>query len=343
MPSSCRATPRRCRRSAPCTSTETSWCAWRWPVRTGSTSPRSSMTSSPNNSRLCRRMPDTGRSTTACTIVARNYLPAARVLVKSYLRHHPGGHFVVAVIDGDRPYPDGGVLPGARLLGPGALGIDGETYLRMATAYTVMELATAVKPFLLRTLRSSSDVVVYLDPDIEVYSALHGVIALAAEHGIVLTPHNLEPMPRDGVVAPEQQLFTDQRWVDCVPGLFGHHVARDPGLNVAYWNAWERPLSRDADATMRAAGEPLRFVHFSGYRPERPWLLSSHCARDPRVLLSDYPMLRELCDGYGRALRAAGYGGPEWRTPYPYPATPEGEPLTGWMRRAFPAGWAPAA
>jgi hypothetical protein len=257
-------------------------------------------------------MPDTGGSTTACTIVARNYLPAARVLAESYLRHHPGSHFVVAVIDGDRPYPDGAAMPGARLLGPDALGIDRETFLRMATAYTVMELATAVKPFLLRTLRSSSDVVVYLDPDIEVYSALHGVIALAAEHGIVLTPHNLEPMPRDGkepdeavimgtgvfnlgfvavgpgsepfldfwaqrlerdaVVAPEQQLFTDQRWVDCVPGLFGHHVARDPGLNVAYWNAWERPLSRDADATMRAAGEPLRFVHFSGYRPERPWL-----------------------------------------------------------------------
>ena len=327
-------------------------------------------------------MPDTGGSTTACTIVARNYLPAARVLAESYLRHHPGSHFVVAVIDGDRPYPDGAAMPGARLLGPDALGIDRETFLRMATAYTVMELATAVKPFLLRTLRSSSDVVVYLDPDIEVYSALHGVIALAAEHGIVLTPHNLEPMPRDGkepdeavimgtgvfnlgfvavgpgsepfldfwaqrlerdaVVAPEQQLFTDQRWVDCVPGLFGHHVARDPGLNVAYWNAWERPLSRDADATMRAAGEPLRFVHFSGYRPERPWLLSSHCARDPRVLLSDYPMLRELCDGYGWALRAAGYGGPESRTPYRYAATPEGEPLTGWMRRAFRAGWAEA-
>ena len=327
-------------------------------------------------------MPDTGASTTACTIVARNYLPAARVLAESYLRHHPGRHFVVAVIDGEREYPDGVIVPGARLVGSDALGIDGETYLRMATAYTVMELATAVKPFLLRELRSSSDVVVYLDPDVEVYSSLDGVTSLAAEHGIVLTPHNLEPMPRDGkepdeavimgtglfnlgfvavgpgsepfldfwaqrlerdaVVAPEQQLFTDQRWVDYVPGLFGHHVTRDPGLNVAYWNAWERPLSRDADAAVRVAGVPLRFVHFSGYRPERPWLLSSHCARDPRVLLSEYPVLRELCDGYGRALRAAGYGGPESSASYRYATTPEGEPLTGWMRRAFRAGWAEA-
>ena len=91
-------------------------------------------------------MPDTGASTTACTIVARNYLPAARVLAESYLRHHPGRHFVVAVIDGDGEYPDGSVVPGAQLVGPDALGIDAETYLRMATAYTVMELATAVKP-----------------------------------------------------------------------------------------------------------------------------------------------------------------------------------------------------
>lgn len=78
-------------------------------------------------------------------------------------------------------------MPGAQLVGPDALGIDAETYLRMATAYTVMELATAVKPFLLRELRSGSDVVVYLDPDVEVYSSLDGVTALAAEHGIVLT------------------------------------------------------------------------------------------------------------------------------------------------------------
>src|SRR5690606_33362125 len=139
---------------------------------------------------------------TACTIVARNYLPAARVLAASYLKHHPGHQFVVGVIDSDR-VSDGGaeaetVVDGMRIVGPSAFGIDPETYLRMATAYSVTELATAVKPYLLRSLRSSSSVVIYLDPDIQVFAPMPEVAELALEHSIVLTPHFTAPLPRDG-------------------------------------------------------------------------------------------------------------------------------------------------
>ena len=35
----------------------------------------------------------------ACTIVARNYLPAARVLARSFARHHPGSVLSALVID----------------------------------------------------------------------------------------------------------------------------------------------------------------------------------------------------------------------------------------------------
>src|SRR5262249_19618998 len=131
---------------------------------------------------------------TACTIVARNYLPAARVLASSYLEHHPDHRMVIEVIDGA---PQDLRLPGVDLLGPEALGIDEQTYFRMATAYTVMELATTVKPFRLRELRRASDVVVYLDPAIQVFAPLSDVAGLAARHSIVLTPHNLDPIPRD--------------------------------------------------------------------------------------------------------------------------------------------------
>lgn len=319
-------------------------------------------------------MPDNDLTTTACTIVARNYLPAARVLASSYLEHHPGHRVVIEVIDGA---PDGSPVPGADVVGSEALAIDEQTYLRMATSYTVMELATAVKPYLLRELRRSSDVVVYLDPDIQVFAPLSGVTELAAEHSIVLTPHNLDPLPRDGkepdetvimgtglfnlgfiavgpgsgpfldfwadrlqqdaIVAPDRQRFTDQRWVDFVPSLFTHHVLRDRGMNVAYWNAWERPLSLGADGAPWTGGTSVKFVHFSGYRPDRPWLLSSHCARDPRVLLSEYPVLRELCDSYGTKLLAAGY--PARGQAYRYAATPEGTALTPWMRHTFRNAW----
>ncbi|MGH3815794.1 MAG: FkbM family methyltransferase, partial [Pseudonocardiaceae bacterium] len=322
-------------------------------------------------------MPDYGLITTACTIVARNYLPAARVLASSYLEHHPDHRVVIEVIDGA---PDGSPVSGADVLGPEVLAIDEQTYLRMATSYSVMELATAVKPFLLRELRRSSDVVVYLDPDIEVFAPLADVVDLAAEHSIVLTPHNLDPIPRDGkepdeavimgtglfnlgfiavgagsepfldfwadrlqqdaIVAPDQQRFTDQRWVDFVPTLFTHHVLRDPGMNIAYWNAWERPLHHGADGSPWTGDTPVKFMHFSGYRPDRPWLLSSHCARQPRVLLSEYPVLRKLCDSYGRKLLDAGY--PARGEGYQFASTPEGAPLTPSMRRTFRNAWVDA-
>ncbi|MBA0127504.1 FkbM family methyltransferase [Haloechinothrix sp. YIM 98757] len=322
---------------------------------------------------------------TACTVVARNYLPAARVLARSYLAHHPGHEFVIAVIDRFAPHdPAAGErsADGYRVVGPEHLGIGEQDYLRMATAYSVTELATAVKPFFLRELRATcraADVVIYLDPDIEVYAPMPEVARLAAGHRLVLTPHFVNPLPRDGkepdetvimgtgvfnlgfiatghgsedfldfwaerlrhdaIVAPERQLFTDQRWVDQVPALFTHTVLRDPGYNVAYWNLHERPLTRSREEGITAGGSPLRFFHFSGYRPDRPWQLSAHCARRPRVLLSEHPVVRELCDGYARALRRAGYAASGEDVPYGFAEFADGSPITPEVRRLFRTGW----
>ncbi|GAB2980107.1 FkbM family methyltransferase [Amycolatopsis acidiphila] len=313
---------------------------------------------------------------TACTIVARNYLPAAKVLARSYLTQHPGNDFVIAVIDAhDEPAEQGGF----RVVGWDAFGIPEDDYLRMATAYSVTELATSVKPYLLRELRREYDVAIYLDPDIQVFAPMPEVAELALAHGIVLTPHVLSPLPRDGyepdeavimgagifnlgfigvgpgsgefldfwaerlkhdaIVAPERQLFTDQRWVDNVPALFPHHVLRDPGFNVAYWNLHDRPLRRGADGGLTAGGAALRFFHFSGYRPEQPWLLTMYCPRKPRVMLSANPDLRDLCDAYGAALRAEGYAETLEAVPYGFLGFGDGMPLPKLARRAFRKAW----
>lgn len=321
-------------------------------------------------------MADRSWRTVACTVVAQNYLPAARVLARSYRQHHPDHDMVIAVIDG----PRGAVEEAhALVVGPDWFDVDPDEYLRMATAYSLMELATAVKPFLLRRLRRRAEVVLYLDPDIQVFAPFGEITDLATAHAVVLTPHTLEPIPRDGmepgeavimgtgifnlgfvavgqgseafldywaerlrhdaIVAPEQQLFTDQRWVDQVPALFRHHVVRDPGCNVAYWNVWQRPIGQDAAGRWTAGGYPLRFFHFSGYRPEKPWLLTLHCARRPRTVLSEHPTLRELCDGYRRALLAQGYTDRLETVPYGFARLGDGTPLTRTMRRVFRAGW----
>jgi hypothetical protein len=75
------------------------------------------------------------------TVVARNYLPQARVLARSFLGHHPGGRVVVLVLDApgeglrdDEPFE---VVVPAALFPP-----DEQRELRsMTTIYHVMELA----------------------------------------------------------------------------------------------------------------------------------------------------------------------------------------------------------
>ena len=112
--------------------------------------------------------------------------------------HHPDGTFTVLIIDDEaRQFaPEDPRIDWRRL---SDLGIEQAEIHRLAGIYDVTELATAVKPrLLLRLLEEGRNSVVYLDPDIRIYDSLEEVGSLAARHRIVLTPHTLQPFPRDG-------------------------------------------------------------------------------------------------------------------------------------------------
>lgn len=311
----------------------------------------------------------------AGTIVACNYLPQARVLAASFLRHHPHARFVTLVLDGTADDRAAAGVAG-EVIGIDDVDLPTEQWHQMAAIYGVMEFATALKPAFLRHLsRDGRTAAMYLDPDIVVSATLESAFQAAITSGIALTPHVLQPMPRDGLEPAESvlrhagifnlgfiatgpsaspflqwwhdrlvtdavvdladALFTDQRWIDWVPSLFEPHVLRDPGLNVAYWNLHERPLTREGDEVL-VAGSPLRFFHYSGYDPDLPWVFSKHAGVRPRVRLPDHPLLIELCDQYrtllyehGWADRAAAYG---------WAQTPGGIRLDPTVRGALRAG-----
>lgn len=309
----------------------------------------------------------------AVTIAARNYLPFARLLARSFLAHNPQASFSILVVDarpGEVPAADG-----YQVLTPGDLPMPVDEFRRMAMIYDVTELSTALKPWALEALLDrDAEVAVYLDPDILVYDDLGEIDRLSRRHGIVLTPHAVSPMQRDGmrpteadimgsgiynlgfvaldgrgramlrwwqerllrdaISAPEQNLFTDQRWMDFVPSMFEHTVLRDRGYNVAYWNLDSRALSRDDDGGVLVDGTPLRFFHFSGYRPETPWLLSKYVADSPRVVLSEHPVAAGLCAAYGEAALAEGIEEGA-RVPYRYNALDNGVRITRAMRRTY--------
>ena len=64
----------------------------------------------------------------------------------------------------------------------------------VAFKYDILELNTNVKPTFLKALLSRGvDQLVYLDPDIFIYSPLNSVFGALEDHAIALTPHILSP------------------------------------------------------------------------------------------------------------------------------------------------------
>lgn len=307
-----------------------------------------------------------------CTVIARNYLPYARVLARS-LEEHDGGRLSVLILDD----VDGEVDPRSEpfdVIRPEELGLTRRQFHVMATIYDVVELATSVKPWLFDLmLDRAGESICYLDPDIEVFGPLDDVRKLADEHGIVLAPHLTEPMPRDGLfpdetyilragvynlgfialspatvdfrewwkerlfrdcrIAVDEGIFVDQRWIDLVPALFDHAVIRDRGIDVAYWNLATREISRDG-STFMIGDRPLRLFHFSGFSPLSPHVLSRHQGTKARVLLADQPALARICSRYAKKLLDAGYLEAQ-RHVYRFDYTANGDPIDRQLRSTY--------
>jgi hypothetical protein len=131
-----------------------------------------------------------------CTIIARNYLAHARVLARSLAEHQPDGRLAVLVVDGADDLR--GEEANFEVLSPADIGCS--EFSRMAARYELIELATALKPWLLRFLLArGAPAVTYLDPDIQVFDSLSRLEQLGIERGLVLIPHNTVPIPSDGL------------------------------------------------------------------------------------------------------------------------------------------------
>lgn len=308
------------------------------------------------------------------SIIARNYHAQAEVLARSLLQHHRDARFVVLITDGDESDRAAFTLPGVEVALLRDLPMDQSELHRMLICYNRYEMATAIKPQLLRWLLDRSDVVCFLDPDIVVYSPFDDIAASARTESIVLTPHVLTPFPRDGMFPEEltilrggmfnlgfisvgqesrpfldwwhqrlttdalfdmeMGLFTDQRWIDFVPILFGHVVCRDPGMNMAHWNMHERGVRLSEGTVTTAAGVSVRFIHFSGFDPENPARISRQGYDKPRVRLEDEPDLAVLSREYAAELLRADYR--KWLPePYRHDHLPNGMRIHQEARRSY--------
>jgi glycosyltransferase involved in cell wall biosynthesis len=280
-----------------------------------------------------------------CTIIAKNYLAQARVLVKSFNEVHPEGNCTVLVIDDPTGYIDP-TEEQFELLTIDDIGLPDA--MRMAAIYDVMELSTAVKPWLLRTLldRPAYDAVTYLDPDIQVFSSLAKIENEAKRHGIVLTPHFTAPLSRDGRQPAEEDIliagtynlgfiglgagktadellawWSERLESDCVNDPAKGHFVDQRWIDLApgFWP--DLFLLRETTYNIAYWNLPTRTLEIDGdgYKVDgeelRFFHFSGYDPRRPddlskhqnRISLRDDPALARICDAYGAELLEAGF------------------------------------
>jgi glycosyltransferase involved in cell wall biosynthesis len=125
-------------------------------------------------------------------------------------------------------------------------------------------------------------------------------------------------------------LFTDQRWMDLVPGLFPNiKIIREPGYNVAYWNIKQRHVEHNTDG-YTVNKQPLFFFHFSGLDPSNPGAFSKHQDRYQLSELTD--TTRGIVLEYSENVLAEGYRDAKtW--PYAYGTFQNGSAIPDVLRR----------
>jgi hypothetical protein len=147
-------------------------------------------------------MPTTVHTTPviAFTLCSNNYLAMARVWVESMQRHAPDVKLVIGLVDLIKPDIDYSICAPAEIVPVADIGIP--DFDAMVLRYRIVELNTAIKPFLFKHLfaRAQSkegQIVFYFDPDIKLFSSLDPVIRELADASVLLTPHILNPVPED--------------------------------------------------------------------------------------------------------------------------------------------------
>jgi lipopolysaccharide biosynthesis glycosyltransferase len=140
------------------------------------------------------------------TICSNNYLAQAKTLMNSVNRYNPEFKLYIGLADKLSDEIDYSYFLPATILQVDQLEIPGFTEL--IERYDIVELNTAVKPAFFKYLISNSDIIIYLDPDIKVFSNLNKIISLINDQGheILLTPHIVTAIKEDGL-KPSEQTF----------------------------------------------------------------------------------------------------------------------------------------
>jgi hypothetical protein len=94
---------------------------------------------------------------------------------------------------------------------------------------------------------------------------------------------------------PVRGLYNEQKWLDLAPVFFEKVFnLRHPGYNVAYWNIFERNISKTTGNYL-VNNTPLRFFHYSGlpYIQDTLYLINNETSVHGFCLIDEYITLLE--------------------------------------------------
>ena len=164
------------------------------------------------------------------TICSNNYLGMARILISSAKAFHPDATIYLCLVD--RIAPDRSIYPGECTIVP-VEDLPIPNIRAFLFRYDVMEVNTAVKPFMFQHLIGLGHAdVIYFDPDIQLFAPLDGVLAHLHEGAsFTLTPHLCHPA--------EDEDFPDDLGVMRAGvynlGFLGVHACEESERILAWW------------------------------------------------------------------------------------------------------------
>jgi hypothetical protein len=307
----------------------------------------------------------------ACTIAAKPMLASARVVARSFRRHHPGVPFHVLLADEPDGAPDATAEP-YELVRLDDLDLPEPARFRFR--YAQQPLSYAATPYLLdHLLDRGYRRLLLIKQESLVLGDLTPVARLLDEDAVVLTPHLLSPL--DGADAAEREriillsgiynlgfcgvsaapagraflawwkdrvrehclhavdrgMHFEQRWADLVPGLFR-------GVHIlrdpgTNVGHWSFPerVVRVDGDAVTADGHPCRLFRFSGYDAEDPDSVTRYHGR---LAMEDLGDAAKVFERYRRELAAAGHAECR-RLPYAYGCFDNGVEIPDDARRTY--------
>jgi dTDP-4-amino-4,6-dideoxygalactose transaminase len=300
----------------------------------------------------------------AVTVITRSHLPLARVLDASLRAHDDSVRLTVVLTDAKAADSGGEAF---EILDPTEVGIDEREWHRRAAMYDPQGLISSLRPHAIaHLLDGGAPSVLLLDADMVAFGPLGDLWDRAAESGVLLSPHAVQPARgRSGHWTGEQAFLLNGTFNGGLIGVSGAATAFldwiaartrrdclfDRSRALLYSQTWlnlvpalfDHSVIRDPGVNTTIymldgtdlegepdrpliAGLPVRLFHFAS-------LLDGAAADDGDYFAIDRrPVLRQVVAEYRDSLRAAG-----WQTHagYGWDTLPSGEPVTESMRGRY--------